>query len=253
MVAGNHKMDLWSLYDWVTPATGNDDTTHLSQGAVVISPDYRLAPANPAPALCDDCYAAWKWMVDHADELGIDTSRLVIAGASAGGGLAAITAQRILDDQRAHPELSFPLPALQLLVYPMLDDRTVVRCDTELKAKGPGPKYVIWNEEWNRYGWTSYLNGQRPGCSGAGIPRYGVPARRDDLSGLPRTWIGVGTRDLFCEEDSEYAKRLEQAGVQVDLDVVQGACHAFEALAPSAQVVKDFNSAKMRALRAALE
>jgi len=248
---GNNKMDLLRLYDWATPASDAQDN-HLPQGAVIVSPEYRLAPEYPAPAPCDDCYATWLWMVEHADDLGIDTSRLVIAGSSAGGGLAAITAQRILDEHRANPDQALPLPVVQILVYPMLDDRTVVRCDEGAQANGPGPKHIAWNYEWNRYGWTSYLGGLEPGVSTAKLPAHSVPARREDLSGLPRTWIGVGSNDLFVDEDKEYARRLGQAGVEVDLKVVKGAYHAFDALFRNAEVVRDFKADQMRVMREAL-
>ena len=90
-------------------------------GAVVVSPDYRLAPENPFPAALDDCMATLKWMAKHADELGIDPDRIAVYGVSAGGGLAAAVAQRSFDEGIA-------LRA-QALGYPMLDDRTALRDD----------------------------------------------------------------------------------------------------------------------------
>ena len=144
-------------------------------GAVVVAPDYRLAPENPFPAALDDCMTTLAWMREHADELGIDADRIAVTGISAGGGLAAAVAQRSHDDGIA-------LRA-QGLVYPMLDDRTVLNDDAEGRGR------IVWTPESNRFAWTAYL-GRAPRMSDA--PTYAAPARRDDLSGLPPAWIGVG-------------------------------------------------------------
>jgi acetyl esterase/lipase len=148
-------------------------------GAVVVAPDYRLAPENPFPAALDDCMATLGWMRGHADELGIDADRIAVTGISGGGGLAAAVAQRSHDEGIA-------LRA-QGLVYPMLDDRTVLNGDAEGRGR------IVWTPESNRFAWTAYL-GRAPRMSDA--PAYAAPARRDDLSGLPPAWIGVGELDL---------------------------------------------------------
>jgi acetyl esterase/lipase len=135
--------------------------------------------------------------VDRSAERRVDTGRIAVGGASAGGGLAAALAQLVHDEGSV--ELAF-----QLLVYPMLDDRTVSRT-------APAPRDLrVWTPASNRFGWSSYL-GTRPG--GRQAPPYAVPARREDLGGLAPVWIGVGTEDLFYDEDSEYARRLTAAGV----------------------------------------
>ena len=118
-------------------------------GTVVVSVEYRLAPEHPFPAPLDDCFAAWSWMQEQAERLGVDPHRIVVGGESAGGGLAATLVQRIHDT-------GGPQPAAQLLVYPMLDDRTAAR--TELDAV----KHRLWNNRANRAGWTAYL-GHEPG------------------------------------------------------------------------------------------
>ena len=101
----------------------------------------------------------------------------------------------------------------------MLDDRTVLRRDHAGRGR------LIWTPRSNAYAWTAYL-GHRPG---AADPRpYAVGARREDLSGLPPAWIGVGDLDLFLEEDLEYARRLEKAGVPVEVAVEPGMYHAAE-------------------------
>lgn len=202
-------------------------------GITVAAIRYRLAPAHPSPAAVEDAHAALVWLAGHA---GVDPERIAIGGASAGGGLTASLA--LLAHDRGEVR-----PAFQLLVYPMLDDRTVLR--TDLDTSG----VRVWTPGSNRYGWTSYL-GQEPGS--AGVSPYAAPARREDLSGLPAAWIGVGTLDLFHDEDLAYAARLEAAGVPCALHVVPGAFHAFDALFSTKPVARAFRAEQARVLRAAL-
>lgn len=193
-------------------------------GIVVASVEYRLAPQNPFPAALEDCYAAWEWFQGAAAGLGVDPTRIVVAGASAGGGLAASLAQRIHDCGGTQP-------IAQSLIYPMLDDRTATRRDLD------SVKHFVWSSSDNRGGWASYL-GQAPGAES--LPEYAAPSRRDDLSGLPPTWIGVGDLDLFYEENQDYADRLLAAGVDCVLDVVPGAPHEFPLVAPGAPISQAF-------------
>jgi len=196
-------------------------------GVTVASVEYRLAPRHPYPAGLEDCYAALTWL---AGLPAVDPGRVAIGGASAGGGLAAALA--LLARDRGEVPL-----AAQLLVYPMLDDRSV----------GPqldDPGHRLWTQESNRFGWSAYL--------GAADPEVAVPARRDDLSGLPPAWIGVGTLDLFHDEDLAYAQRLRAAGVPCDVEVVQGAFHGFDGVAPKTAVSRAFFDSQCAALRRAL-
>lgn len=199
----------------------------------VVCSYYRLAPKHPFPAAIDDCWAAWNWLLDHVGELGIDPERLAIGGESAGGGLAASLAQRIHDQ-------GGPQPAAQLLVYPMLDDRTAAR--RELDADDN----VLWNNRSNHLGWSSYLACE-PG--GDDVAEYAVPARRQDLSGLPPCWIGVGSLDLFRDEDREYARRLEESGVSCTYEETAGACHGFIAVVPDASISIAATQSQMEFLR----
>lgn len=208
----------------------------LELGVLVVSVEYRLAPTHPFPAPLEDCYTALKWVHQNAAELGIDTQRIAIAGDSAGGGLAAALAQ--LAHDRAEVPVSF-----QALSYPMLDDRTVFRSDHG------GTGRFIWTPELNRYGWTSYL-GQAPTVDPA--PEYAVPARREDLSGLPPAWIGVGDLDLFHEENVAYAQRLSEAGVDVELHEVPGMAHAMDRFRADAPSTKAFTESQIDALRRAI-
>jgi len=205
-------------------------------GIVVVSVEYRLAPAAQAPSQLEDCYTALSWIAAHAGELGIDPDRIAVGGASAGGGLAAGLV--LMAHDRAEPAVAF-----QLLVYPMLDDRTVTRTDHTLKG------VRVWTRASNRYGWTSYL-GREPG--GADVSPYAAPARRTDFSGLPPAWIGVGTLDLFHDEDVLYARQLQTADVDCTLETVDGAFHGFDAVMPRRPVSRAFWRAQATALRTAL-
>ncbi|MDN4476594.1 alpha/beta hydrolase [Demequina sp. SYSU T00192] len=188
-------------------------------GMVVVSVEYRLAPEHPFPAGLDDAEAAWTWLHAHAASLGIDATRVAIGGESAGGGLAAALAQRLHD---AGPAV--PRPVAQWLFAPMLDDRTAAR--TELDAVG----HAVWDNRLNRLGWTAYLGGP----AGADVvPPYAVPARRADLAGLPPAWLYAGDIELFHDEVAAYAARLDDAGVAVSFEVVEGAAHGFENWAAS--------------------
>lgn len=195
-------------------------------GITVASVDYRLAPEHPYPAPLEDCYSALTWLAGLPS---VDRYRVAIGGASAGGGLAAALA--LLARDRA--EVS---PAFQLLTYPMLDDRS--------SATAHNPNYRLWDTRSNRFGWSAYLGGADP--------QIAVPGRREDLSGLPPAWIGVGTHDLFHDEDLAYAERLTAAGVPCEVETVPGAFHGFDLWAPKAQVSQRFFDSQCATLRAAL-
>lgn len=196
-------------------------------GATVASVDYRLAPENPYPIPLEDCYSALAWLARLPS---VDPARVAIGGASAGGGLAAALALLARD------RCEIPLAA-QLLVYPMLDDRTVDR--EGLDNAG----HRLWNQSSNRFGWDAYL--------GDADRDIAVPARRDDLSGLPPAWMGVGSLDLFHDEDVAYAERLKAAGVPCEVQVVSGAFHGFDAIVPKAEVSQAFFNGQCAVLRQA--
>jgi acetyl esterase/lipase len=202
-------------------------------GLVVGAVDYRRAPEHPFPEPLDDCHDALVWLAARPD---VDATRIAIGGASAGGGLAAALALLA----RARVEV---VPAFQLLVYPMLDDRTAARTDID-------ERHVrLWNNASNRFGWRSYL-GVEPGS--VGVSSLAAPARHGHLEGLPPAWIGVGTLDLFLDEDRAYADRLQRAGVRCEVRVVPGAFHGFDAVRPRAGVSRSFRAAQVQALAAAL-
>ena len=193
-------------------------------GAVIVSVDYRLAPETPAPGSVHDCYAALRWLHEQADAFGVDSSRIAVGGNSAGGGLAACLA--ILARDRAEFPVSF-----QLLIYPMLDDRTVTT-----EQPNPYTGEFIWTPESNRFGWTSLL-GREPG--GEKVSPYASAARVETVTGLPPAYLSVGALDLFLDEDIAYAGRLLRAGVPTELHVYPGGYHGFN-MVPDAWMTKAY-------------
>ena len=216
-----------------TPA--QDDAVSLAFAeqlqCVVVAPTYRLAPEHPYPAPMDDVYAALKWLHANAAALNGRVDRIAIAGASAGGGLAAGLTLLARDRQKV------PVAA-QVLVYPMLDDRSHGAAHFSMHHR-------LWGIRSNAFGWRSYLGA---GFGTEPIPAYAAPARANELQGLPPTWIGVGTVDLFHDEDVAYAQRLRAAGVTVELEIVPGAFHGFDAVRRKSQVAKDFFASQVRML-----
>lgn len=202
-------------------------------GINIVSVDYRLAPKHPFPAGLEDCYSALLWAKDNSEQLGFDSTRIAIGGTSAGGGLAAALAQVAYDRQEVSP-------VFQLLIYPMLDDQTALRTDIDDTNSPP------WSQKSNQFGWKSYL-GKHYGADT--LPAYSVPARRSDLSGLPSAWIGVGTLDVFFDEDTTYAQRLRDAGITCELEIVQGAFHGFDVFDPNLPIVQEFRRSQIVALR----
>jgi acetyl esterase/lipase len=203
---------------------------------VVVSVDYRLAPETHYPGALDDNYAALKWVHAHAAELGIDRSRIAVGGESAGGGHAASLAIHARDRNEV------PI-VFQLLIYPQLDDRT-----GSTRPAPPAIGRFMWTAQANRLAWSSLL-GVPAGSSK--VPAAAVPARVASVAGLPPAWIGVGSIDLFVEEDTEYARRLVHAGVATELMVVPGAFHGFDLLVPDAEASKQFSASWKSALRKA--
>jgi acetyl esterase/lipase len=201
----------------------------LAVGCAAVSVEYRLAPENPHPAPVEDCYAGLVWTAENAERLEIDAGRIAV------GGLAAATA--ILARDRSGPAL-----ALQMLLYPMLDDRCETASCEEVDDIG------VFDGWASREGWQALL-GERWGTDA--VEPAAAPARSTDLSGLPPAWIDVGELDSLRDESVAYALRLLQAGVATDLHVYPGAFHAWEVFVPGAdssgRVVADRVAALRRA------
>jgi acetyl esterase/lipase len=203
---------------------------------VAVSVDYRLAPETTYKGSVEDNYAGLKWLYANAASIGADPTKIAAMGESAGGGHAAILAITARD--RGEVPLVF-----QCLIYPMLDDRT-----GSSVTKPPHVGTIIWTPESNRFGWESFL-GQKPGL--AKSPVAAIPARVANLKGLPPAFIGVGTLDLFCDEDIDYGQRLNAAGVSTETIVVPGAFHGFDMISRLAKVPLGtwFETVKLNALR----
>lgn len=203
---------------------------------VVVSVDYRLAPETPFPGPMEDNLSALAWLYSQGKDWGMDRERIAIGGGSAGGGHAAQLSLAARDRD-------IPI-VFQVLIYPMLDDRT-----GGSHSVPPHIGHFVWNSAANEFAWDAYLgrNGE-----GAETPSGAVPARAADLSGLPPAWIGVGSVDLFFSENVEYARRLAEAGVPVELMVLPGGFHAFDIIAPDTGLSKRFTQSWQRALRDAL-
>jgi acetyl esterase/lipase len=219
-----------------TPSQDDKICGHIAEhlGIVVAGVTYRVAPEYPYPAALHDCYDGLKWLVKQSF---VDPTRVAIGGDSAGGGLAAALALY------AREQAEIPL-RFQLLSYPMLDDRTAIRTDIDES------NFRAWNNKSNRFGWESYT-GLAPGSDD--ISPLAAPARCEDLSGLPPAWIGVGTLDLFQDEDVAYAERLQAAGVPCQLHLAKGAFHGFDIIRPKAQVSQAYRASYIAALTDALK
>ena len=199
-------------------ALGNLDTDHLQcvelarRGrCTVVSVDYRLAPEHPFPAGLEDASAVLRWVAANAGDLGMDPGRLAVAGSSAGGALAACLAQGAADG-------ALPPVAFQLLHQPVLDDR-VTASKAEFRTS------PAFDGEAAELMWRHYLGP-------AGPSENAVPARRDDMAGLPPALITCAEIDPFRDEAIDYALLLLRAGVSAELHVFARACHGFDSLLP---------------------
>ncbi|MWA07356.1 alpha/beta hydrolase fold domain-containing protein [Actinomadura sp. LD22] len=214
----------------------NDDRLDkmvIELGCAVVSVDWRLAPEHPYPEGLDDAETVWRRLVDDPDAFGVDPSRLVAGGASAGAGLAAALCLRLR-------EAGFPQPALQLLVYPMLDDRELT---PSIRAIADPGHRGLWPLEAQRMCWHAYLGS----LAGGDIPPTAAPARATDLSGLAPAFLAIGDVDAYLDENLQYAARLSRSGVPTELHVYPGVIHGGFLARPNtprtAQFLDDVNAA----------
>ena len=190
---------------------------------VLVAPDYRKALTKPYPAGLNDCYDTILWARENAHSLGIDPDKVVVAGHSAGGGLAAAVTLKARDTQ------DFPI-AFQLPIYPMIDDAQPD--DPERAIDSPA-----WNTTMNKLGWQSYLADLIK--TGSEIPAYAAPIRNTDYSGFPPTITFVGTLEPFYSETVRYVDALGQAGVTVAYKEYEGCFHGFDSLAGDTAIGRD--------------
>jgi acetyl esterase/lipase len=209
----------------VEAAAGWSEWLVTNLGCVVAAPDYRLAPETPHPSGLRDCYATLAWLYQNAAAWSVDQRRIALFGGSAGGGFAAAVALMARDRKQ------YPV-CFQCLLYPMLDDRTGV-----IGESNPYAGEYAWTYADNTFGWHCLL-GHEPGQPV--LSPYAVPARSEDLSNLPPTYIWVGALDLLVDEALTYAQRLIYAGVPTELHVYPGVTHGNIVLAeaPSSKVCR---------------
>ncbi|OGE54662.1 hypothetical protein PENARI_c005G09094 [Penicillium arizonense] len=207
-ILGNRFSGLETVLEWVEKLD-----------AVCISVEYRLAPEFQGTSAVEECYKGLEWIGEKFDQLGIDPAKLMIAGQSSGGGLAAGIA--LLTRDRKGPLLS-----AQLLMCPQLDDQNNTVSSRQFLHRG------IWNGKDNALGWQCVLGGSNE------VSPYLSPSRATDLTGLPPAYIDVGSAEVFRDEDVKYATRLWESGVQTELHVWSGGYHVFDMMAPSSELAR---------------
>lgn len=213
MMVGDRFIGMDLMADWVE-----------RHNLVCASVEYRLAPENPDPTPLNDCYDA---LVKFADSLDAQTP-LIIAGMSAGGGLSAGLSLMSRD-------LKGPQLAGTLLMCPMLDYRNDSASSQQFQNLG------LWDQGSNDTGWNAYLGDTR--FSGTVSP-YASPFHAEDLSGLPPTFLDVGTLEVFRSEIAGFAEKLAQADVPVEFHMWMGAFHGFDLTYPDAQVSREAMKAR---------
>jgi len=218
LILGSKLINIQSTFDWIKELD-----------AVLISVEYRLAPEHPYPAATDDCYAGLMWVAGNAKKLGINLERLILAGHSAGGGLAAALALLVRD--RGGPKI-----LAQCLIYPMIDDRMKTVSSKLFMNEG------TWMGVNNIKAWDWYIPGRR---GSENVPIYAAPSRATDLTGLPQAWLDVGGAELFRDEDAEYANKLAECGVPVEFHVWPGSWHSSDTMAPDSLLSKSTNLTRL--------
>jgi acetyl esterase/lipase len=205
----------------------------LELDCVITSVNYRLTPENPYPKPLNDCYEGLLHVVQNANEFGINPSKIVVGGGSAGGLLSTSIAIRARNENG-------PRILLQLLSYPMLDHRDVSDSNKQVNDIG------VWDSWMNHYAFGCYLKD---------VPESeyskAVPNLVEDLANLPDTYVAVGTMDCLRDESIEYAGKLAAAGVQVELHIYPGMVHVFDSLVPESKAAKDLWATRIAAVKRA--
>lgn len=192
--------------------------------------DYRLAPEYTGTAAQEDGFAGLQWLAGHAKDLRVDPFRIGLMGDSGGGGVAAGTAILARDNGAG--------VAKQILIYPMLDDRTTV---TDPALDG----LATWTPDTNWTGWHAVLGDS---IGGADVSPVAAPARLDDFSGLPPAYIEVGDLDIFRDESMSYAQRLHHAGIPCELHVNAGVIHGHDLMSFDMQLTRRTIADRCRAI-----
>lgn len=187
---------------------------------MIVAPEYRCTKEAPYPAALDDCYLALVWLKEHAEELGVRSDQLIVAGGSAGGGLTAATTLRARGTGAVRV-------AFQMPFYPMIDDRP-----TASSIDNDAPVYDAVTNDAN---WRIYL-GDLYGTDR--IPATAAPARETDYRNLPPTITFGGSIEPFRDETVTYVENLRAAGVPVEFLEIEGAWHAFDGIAGWTKIAK---------------
>ncbi len=221
--------------------THDRDCRFLAEGSgcAVVSVEYRLAPEHPFPAAPDDCFAALKWVAEHGDELGLDTSRLGVGGDSAGGNLTAVTALRARDE--GGPDLSF-----QLLVYPVVDMTPTRENPTYPSITENGEGYFLTLQDMLFFG-ECYVP-----VVDERSHAHASPLLAESLAGLPPALVMTGGYDPLRDQGEAYAKALAGAGVAVQHSHYEGAIHGVMGMAAITDIGRQFIDEAALAVRVAL-
>lgn len=189
----------------------------------IFSPDYRLSPKDPFPAGFNDCYDVLLWVRDNAKKLNVDPNNIIIAGHSAGGGMAAAITLKARDTKDVEP-------IFQMAIYPMLDHRMITQSS---KMQGS----AMWDANINARAWGLYLRN----LDGV-VPAYASPALNEDYSHFPPTISFVGDLEPFYDENVAYIQALKEAGIPVKFKVFNGGYHGFEVGSPKASISIEANN-----------
>lgn len=194
----------------------------------IFSPDYRVSPKDPFPAGFNDCYDVLLWIRDNAKKLNIDPNNIIIAGHSAGGGMAAAITLKVRDT-------GIIKPAFQMSIYPMLDHRMITASS---KMQGS----TMWDANINARAWGLYLRN----IKGA-VPAYASPALNEDYRDFPPTISFVGDLEPFYDENVSYIESLKKASIPVKFKVFKGGYHGFEVGSPKAKISIEANEFQLNA------
>ena len=187
-----------------------------TEPCIIVAPDYRKAGEAPYPAAFNDCYDTLLWIRDNAASLGGRTDKFIVAGHSAGGGLAAAISLKATDTDDA--KIAFQMP-----VYPMIDDR-------QTSASVIGNDAPVWDEKANRLAWARYLDGVET------MTPYAAASRCTDYTRLPPTITFVGSLEPFRDETTIYVENLRRANIAVEFEMFDGAYHGFDMIVPDAPI-----------------
>lgn len=189
---------------------------------IIIAPDYRKAVDAPYPAAFNDCYDTLLWLNDNVKKLNVFSNKLIVAGHSAGGGLALAVSLKAADTKDV--SIAFQMP-----IYPMIDDRQNTESAANNNSAG-------WNSKSNKLGWSLYLSDLKK--NNIETPPYAAPARAGNYSKLPPTITFVGDLEPFRDETIAFVKKMKQQGIPVTFQLFEGCFHAFEFLFPKLEISK---------------